>query len=379
MADRPSYARRRAIALGVLLAVIVVPVALALGAFGGDSGGSAAADQATASSRAAKLPIGRALGQTIAGRYRGRTPSVAFLRRVRRGELGGVILFADNTAGGVGATRRATDRLQTAAKDGGNPRLLILIDQEGGAVKRLPGAPTRAAARMTSVGAARAQGAATARLLRRAGVTVNLAPVADVRRVRGSFLGTRSFGTTDAVVAARACAFAAGLRGPGVAAVLKHFPGLGLARGSTDDRPVTIRDRASTIRRDYTPYTRCAGHTRTGVMMSSATYPALLGRRDPAVLSPRAYARELPRAGVPAATMTVSDDLEAGALAGRSRLVSRALGAGLDLLLFGRSEAGSARAYRSLLGEVRSGAMPRTRVRDAAGAVLELKSQLPSP
>lgn len=212
MAARPPYARRRAVALGGLLAVIVVAVLLAVGAFGPGSRDSASARQATATARADRLPIGRALGQTIAGRYRGRTPSAAFLRRVRRGELGAVILFADNTAGGVGATRRAADRLQDAARQGGNPRLLILIDQEGGAVKRLPGAPTRAAARMTSVPVARDQGAATGRLLRRAGVSVDLAPVADVRRVRDSFLGTRSFGSDPAVVAQRACAFAAGLR-----------------------------------------------------------------------------------------------------------------------------------------------------------------------
>lgn len=161
--------------------------------------------------------------------------------------------------------------------------------------------------------------------------------------------------------------------------MLKHFPGLGRARGNTDDQPVTIRDDAAAIGSDWSPYARCAAEQRTAVMMSSAAYPALLGRLVPAVLDPRTYARELPRAGVPGSTMTVSDDLEAGALAGSARPAHRALAAGLDLLLFARSEAGSARAYRSLLAEVRAGAIPSSRVRGAAGGVLALKAQLPSP
>lgn len=382
--DRPPYARRRAVALAGLLAAIAVAILLTRGG-DGDTGSAATSKSrpdpaaAAAVARATRLPIARALGQTLAGTYDGRTPPEDLVRRVQAGQLGGVILFADNTAGGVPATRRAVDRLQAAAKAGGNPRLLIMTDQEGGLVKRLPGAPDRAPAAMTSATVARDQGAAAGRLLRRAGVTMDLAPVADVTRVRGSFLQTRSFGTDPAVVARRACAFAAGLRAQGVAATLKHFPGLGRARGNTDDRRIAIGDPAAAIRSDWAPYARCAGQDRTAVMMSSATYPALTGADTPAVLNVRSYARELPRAGVPSSTLTISDDLDAGALAGRARPAARALRAGLDLLLFARAEGSSARAFRGLLAQVRSGAMPQSRVRDAAAAVLRLKGQLPSP
>jgi beta-N-acetylhexosaminidase len=375
--DRPNFARRRAAVAAGVLVVVVVVLLLTSGGDGSGPSVSSAAPAVTASSAAAKLPIERALGQALVGRYGGRAPSDAFVARVRRGELGAVILFADNTAGGVTATRRIVDRLQAAAKAGGNPRLLVMTDQEGGAVKRLPGAPDRAAAAMTSAAVARAQGAATGRLLVRAGVNFDLAPVADVTRVSGSFLGSRSFGRDPEAVAQRACAFAAGLRSAGVAAALKHFPGLGRAAGNTDDGHITIPAKAGSIRADYAPYTRCGGASRTAVMMSSATYPALLGPDAPAVMSAAAYARELKRAGVPATTPTISDDLDAAAIAGRTRPAGRALRAGLDLLLYAGSEATSARAYGGLLAQVRSGAVPEARVRAAADAVLRLKAQLP--
>ena len=84
-----------------------------------------------------------------------------------------------------------------------------MIDQEGGLVKRLPGAPSRSAAGMGATGdvsAVRAEGVATARNLRGVGVNVDLAPVLDPG-LPGSFQRAtgRSFAQTPAAVALRRC------------------------------------------------------------------------------------------------------------------------------------------------------------------------------
>ncbi len=78
---------------------------------------------------------------------------------------------------------------------------------------------------MTTEGAARSQGAATARLLRRAGVNVDLAPVADVARP-GSQMARerRAFGGDARTVSARAARVRGGLVAGGVGATAKHFP-----------------------------------------------------------------------------------------------------------------------------------------------------------
>ena len=117
--------------------------------------------------------------------------------------------------------------MRRAAAAGGNPPPLIAVDQEGGLVKRLPWAPP------SSAPAAMANPARRGRRHRpraaRAGITVDLAPVADVER-RPNFLGSRAFGATEAEVAREACAFARGLQSAGVTPTLKHFPGLGRRR-----------------------------------------------------------------------------------------------------------------------------------------------------
>jgi beta-N-acetylhexosaminidase len=312
------------------------------------------------------------LGQMIIARFQGPRPSTSFLARIRAGEIGGVILFADNVARGLGAAETLTAELQRAAREGGQPPLLIMTDQEGGAVKRLPGPPTLAPATMNSSAIAFAQGAATGRLLRSVGINVDLAPVADVERVAGSFLGSRSFGSTPVAVADRACAFARGLASEHVAYTLKHFPGLGRAGGNTDLGPVTIDAFASALRADYRAYQACGTNPLALVMVSNASYPALSGPL-PAVMSPAIYQRELPLATNGAPDVTISDDLQAGAIVNQSAPARRAISAGLDMAMYAETEQASASAYATLLQDARSGALSTGRIQDADRAIIVLK------
>jgi beta-N-acetylhexosaminidase len=316
------------------------------------------------------------LGQMIVARFSGASPSAALLARIRAGQVGGVILFADNVAGGLPATRALTRELQRAARAGGNPPLLIMTDQEGGEVKRLPGPPWIAPSQMTSAAVAFTQGRATGRLLRAAGINVDLAPVADVERVPGSFLGTRSFGDSAASVATRACAFARGLASEGVAFTLKHFPGLGRAASSTDFGPVSIPATAAALRADYEPYHSCAGGPMDLVMVSSATYPRLTGPL-PAVMSSATYQRELALAAPGRRVLTISDDLQSPAITARSSPARTAIDAGLDLLLYAQTEEASADAYERLLAEARSGMLSVARIRTASAMIEQLKRRLP--
>lgn len=302
----------------------------------------------------------------------GTSPSPELLARVRRGQVGGVILFADNFAAGTSQAKAAISALQHAATEGRNPRLLVMTDQEGGEVSRLPGPPTLAASEMTTRPVALAQGKATGRLLRSVGVNVDLAPVADVERVAGSFLGTRSFGNTPQVVAADACAFADGLVSEQVIYTLKHFPGLGRATRSTDAAPVSITAAPAELRSDYAAYATCGRGPLAMVMVSSAIYPALTGPL-PAVMSPLTYQHELPAATKTSSVVTISDDLQSGAIAAQATPAAHAINAGLDLLLYAGTESGSADADGVLLDEARAGHVKISRIRAAYDAILGLK------
>jgi beta-N-acetylhexosaminidase len=319
------------------------------------------------------IGVGKAIGQLIVARFAGTTPTSSILTAIRAGRVGGVILFGDNTAGGTSATAALVSRLQSAARAGGNPKLLIMADQEGGLVKRFPGPPSASASQMSSPSVAAQQGAATAQLLRSAGVNVDLAPVADVSRVNGFMTRERrTFGSSPAVVARAACAFADGLSANGVAYTLKHFPGLGDAYSSTDFGPVAVGESSSALLADEAAYRQCGSGSRALVMVSSASYPNLTGS-VPAVLSRATYA-QLRADGSDA--VTISDDFETRALATQPSPARRAIDAGLDLVLYAQSEAVAEGAYGQLYQDTRTGALSPARVRAAATKLLALKRSL---
>jgi beta-N-acetylhexosaminidase len=314
------------------------------------------------------------VGQLIIATYAGTSPPASILGAVRAGQVGGIILMGQNTAGGVASVRAATNELQAAASAGRNPGLLIMTDQEGGEVKRLPGPPDGPASDLAAPAVAHAQGAATAALLRSAGVNVDLAPVADVTRTDGFMTQEqRTFGSSPTGVARAVCAFAHALAHSGVAYTLKHFPGLGDAATNTDGTPVSVTEPAAEIAADGAAYRRC-GHGRLAVVMvSSASYPSLTGA-TPAVLSPKIYRAVLPKDGVDA--VTISDSFESGAIAAVQSPALRAINAGLDMVMYPDYESTSAAAYARLLADLQAGALSPHRVRAAAARVLTLKRNL---
>jgi beta-N-acetylhexosaminidase len=180
----------------------------------------------------------------VIGSLQGTTVPAALAARIRRGELAGVILFSRNV-GSRAQLRALTARLQAERRRGPSALrdrpLLVMIDQEGGLVKRLSGAPDHSPGELARIGSAdlaRQEGLATARNLRDVGVNVDLVPVLDIGRPDSSVrsLG-RSYGSTPARVEALGGAFADGLAAGGVLACARHFPGLG---GATVDEDLKL-------------------------------------------------------------------------------------------------------------------------------------------
>jgi beta-N-acetylhexosaminidase len=142
----------------------------------------------------ARLGAEQLAGQRVAFAYDGTAPPRALLRRIERGRAAGVVLFSRNV-GRPAQLRRTLARLQRAARRSPVPLpVLVMVDQEGGPVQRLPGGPLRSAA---AVGAtrdarvARSDGRAAGAALRAVGANVDLAPVADVCRGGGALARER--------------------------------------------------------------------------------------------------------------------------------------------------------------------------------------------
>jgi beta-N-acetylhexosaminidase len=300
-------------------------------------------------------------------------PTAGLLARVAAGQVGGVILLGHGWTSST-ATASAIARLQTVACRRGEP-LLVGVDQEGGTVRRFSwAAPSPAAAAMSTPGEARAEAAQAARALRLAGVGIDFAPVADVAATPASFLGTRAFGSAPALVGPLAAAFVTGLQAEGVAATAKHFPGLGSATVNTDESRVTIHRSAAFLTARLEPFRAAIAAGVQLVMVSNASYPALDPSGVPALFS-RSIVTGLLRGTLGFGGVVVTDAIDAPAPAATPHAASRALAAGVDLLLYTTTRT-SEEGYVSLLRDAAQSATLRAELAAAGARIRALKAWL---
>ena len=239
-------------------------------------------------------PVQEQVDAALAGLDRRAQVAQLFVVGVRLEDLSpGDALVADGVGGVFLAGRSPAPDTEIAAVTGRwtesapGPRPWIAVDQEGGAVQslqgpgfeRLPAAvdqgqlpPDRLAGLAGVLGADLAS----------AGITLDLAPVADVvpagTEAANDPIGAfgRQYGSTPADVVPDVRAVVDGLAAHDVTATLKHFPGLGLVDANTDEvagvtDPVTtaadeqVAAFGELARSEADPF----------VMVSSATYPRL--------------------------------------------------------------------------------------------------------
>jgi beta-N-acetylhexosaminidase len=337
--------------------------------------------------RSARLQIARAAVDRLSNReLAGQRVGVGFsgtdvpgwLRKaIERGDVGAVILFGGNVSS-QDQVRALTRELQAIERPVAQP-LIIMADQEGGLVKRLPGAPDASAEEMGEGGVDEVarQGAATGRNLADMGVNVDLAPVADVARP-GSNLDEdgRAFSTKPGEVARMASAFALGVQESRVAATAKHFPGFGAAPVNTDDAVVVIDTPKRKLRRvDGRPFAATIDAGVEMVMLSTAIYTAL-DPDLPAAFSKRVATREL-RAHYGFEGVSVTDALGTPAAApygGPGELAVRCAKAGMDVLLWG--DASGLAGAEALTRKLRKGKLDRGAFQESVARIITLRSGL---
>lgn len=368
--------RRRLTALAVVAVAAAVGGAI-VGARGGDDDSQPiAAPQPACPARVAAEPR-RLVGQMLIVRMEA-TATDGLRRALRRGEIGGVVLFPP------AATRprdlaREIASLRAAAAAGGAVPPLVMIDQEGGEVKRLPTLPPDRPPDRLGAGGKRAaveQGRKTAAALAGLGIDVDLAPVLDVPATPDSFIASRALGSDPAAVARIGAAFAEGLEAERVAATAKHFPGLGLAPANTDLAPSSVGATRAELAPGLEPFEAAIASGVDLVMIANAIYEAYDPDR-PASQSPRVI-EGLLRRRLGYGGAVVTDDLGAQALAqagiAEGEAAVAAASAGADLLLFALSDGDAAR--EALVSALRRGGLEREALIRSCARSTSLRARL---
>jgi beta-N-acetylhexosaminidase len=343
----------------------------------------ATASGASTSSAGDSAPtLQQLIGQKLVVRMDRKTPSASLLTRIRTGQVGGVIIHRDNFDSAAGL-HAITSTLQQASAAGGQPPLLIGVDQEGGPVKTVPWIPpTLSPRQMGALGSGRTaltQGQSTGEALLNLGVNADFAPVDDVPTSTASFLYRqgRTWSFRVHTTAGLTGWFALGLGRRGELATAKHFPGLGMATRNTDQSFVRITATKAELEPGLRPFKTAVADRVPLIMLSNAVYPAYDSGN--AAGWSRAIGTTLLRGELGFHGVTITDSLDGAAHArgtAAAALAVRAASAGTDLLLLTASEQGSRAVYSALLRSAASGRLSRTTLLASYRRVLALKTTL---
>jgi beta-N-acetylhexosaminidase len=334
----------------------------------------------------APMSLDFAVGQMMAASFAGPTITGGLRHLILDEKVGTVLIFGDNFSDAASLSR-LTAQLQGLGRQAGLPApLLVAVDEEGGRVMRVTDGvaalPSELELGRNGAQAVHDRVAATASGLHRLGVELDLAPVADLRtNPDDAVIGDRSFGGNPAIVGPLVAAAVAGLHDGGVAATLKHFPGLGGAAG--DPHAAMPTDPESLAHWAATQAVSFQAGIDAGadaVMTTAVVVPGLDPSGTPALFS-RAVVTGLLRDRLHFEGVIVTDGLGMGGITSRYSLPQATLAsirAGNDLVLLNNTDAAyQASAIEAVKQEVRRGTIAIAAIRESAGRVVALRARWP--
>ena len=265
--------------------------------------------------------------------------------------------------------------------------LLVATDQEGGQVQVLGGSgfsdiPSASEQAIMSTDDLTASARTWGQELADVGVTMNLAPVADLVDIpdpsSNAPIGRwgREYGQSATTSQDRAIAFARGMEAAGVIPTYKHFPGLGRVTANTDTAD-GVTDSITT--RSGDPAVSVFAEAITGgarvIMVSSAIYSAI-DSSAPATFS-SVVVTDMLRGDLGFTGVVITDDVSAAvqvdAWTPAERAV-QAVKAGCDIVLASADATMAADMAEALIAEAQADPAFAQRVDESATRVISLKA-----
>jgi beta-N-acetylhexosaminidase len=322
------------------------------------------------------------IAQTVMMGLDGPAPSPEEKRLIEQG-IGGVILFERNCRHPAQVAELIDNLQEIARSKGPGIPLSIAIDQEHGPVTRIKEGitPFPSAGNMGKMGESdlvRRAARIIGRELALMGITMNLAPVADLLlHPQNRVIGKRSYGRDPHIVGAMVVAAVEGLQAAGVAACAKHFPGHGAtATDSHKALPTLERSREELEKAELIPFQMAVRAEVAAVMPGHLLCPAL-DPQLPATLSP-AILQGLLRKDLGFDGLVLSDDLAMNALASWGTIEQRGIAAfkaGVDFLLNAK---GTVQGLLDALKKgLATGEILAQRAEEALARIKQLKQRYP--
>jgi len=329
------------------------------------------------------LSIEQKVGQKFCVGFYGLEAPDYLLQWLSEGRVGGVILFGRN----IQNPQQLADLTRTFHEAASSP-ILIGIDQEGGMIARLrdqdgftesPGA--------MAIGASGSEQVAydvckvLAKELRLLGINWTYAPVVDLPQdINNRSVSTRALGIDPQLVNRLATAEMRGFQSEGVAATVKHFPGLGNTAVDTHEALAVIEESLDYLREyDLVPFKNVVEAGVATVMTTHVKFPAV-DPEYPSTLSP-VIIGEILRGEFGYGGVVATDCMEMKAITdhyGPGESAVLAALAGVDLLLFSHERELQETAIGAVVAAVKSGRILMDALDESVARIQQLKRDYPA-
>ncbi len=322
------------------------------------------------------LSLEQKVGQMMMVGFDGTGPPRHILRWLSEGRIGGVYLFARNIESPAQVKQLINDCRRAAKQP-----ILVGIDQEGGIVARLrdgfsesPGAMALGAAGDSRL--AEDVALIMGRELAALGINWNFAPVADIaHKADNPSVSTRSVGRDKALVSEMVAAQIRGIQRAGVAATVKHFPGLGNTVVDTHEALARVTGSLDYLYdEDLLPFRTAIAADVACVMLTHVMFEAL-DSQYPATMSRRIVSgllrEELRYDGAVCTDCMEMKAITDGFGAGESAVL--AILAGIDMPLFSHTRKWQEEAYEAVAAAVKSGRIATSGIDESVKRIQDLK------
>lgn len=290
--------------------------------------------------------------------------------------LGGFIFAKDNFFG-EGATTTMMSNIQKYAQDSVGVQMFLAVDEEGGDKSPLAvGNAYEAEKAPSELGSADEAGKSASNIaayMKKSGLNMNLAPVADMAYGDNADYDIYTFGTDSATVGDSVAAQVSSYNSAGVYSVARCFPGKGKATTDTTTGMLWMTDSLEELEAtDLAPYKKAVDSGVPAVMMGNVLCQGVTGEETtPCSLSSKAVAYM--RNTLKFEGILMTDDLSDTTLSStysQDEAAVVAVKAGMSMIYV---STGFESSYNAVLTAAKNGEISTEQLDDAVGRILTIK------
>ncbi|QHS23325.1 DUF4309 domain-containing protein [Virgibacillus sp. MSP4-1] len=329
------------------------------------------------------LSLDEKIGQMLLIGMNGQSVGNDVKTMIQEERVGGIILYGKNIKS-PNQTVKLTNELKSINQQA-NPSLplFISVDQEGGAVERMP-PPILPMPSNFTIGRKKDAdlsyrvGETLGKETHSLGFNMNFAPVLDViKDPESSVIGERSFGGNPEVVSRLGIATMKGLQSENVISVVKHFPGYGSVSVDAHQNLPTLEFGNEYLEHhDWLPYKNAIEQGADVVMVTHMLTPAL-NAKYPSSMSSRIITNML-RGELDFNGLIITDDMTMGAIENNysiDRAAVESVKAGADVVMAAYHKDQQIAILNALKRAVKNGEISEQRIDNSVFRIMKIKEK----